>query len=524
MRPMRSTGFSIRRSPSCCSVWSRSRRSSLPCCTDRPSQRSASWAPRSRRCWSPPIGRTTGRSMSISRSSRRPRSGSPASACGAGSPSWESASAWHGCSPASMTCACRRSRRTHSTRWRGSGSPRCWSSPDSWSVQPVVERLVLPGGPSAGAIPDPDLAYTGFHLALGAFFALLFGAAGFLAQGRSERPLVPILWAASSALAPIAILIALYYRVAGWERSIPFAGLALVLAALFAVATETLARRAPRPGSAAAQAIYASGAVAALALSMTFALEKGWLTVALALMVPGIACVAAQRPLPMLRWLAAAIVTLVLARIGWEPRIVGPDVGTKPVFHWLVYRYRLPALAFWVGGHLLRKRADDAPARAVDAAAILFTVLLGFLQIRHLMNNGDVFVRRSGLAELALQVSVGLAMAIGIERLLGRTRSVIHDAAALIIAGLALAGIVFGLVLAENPLITGEPVGGTFFNLILLGYGLPAVLAIVLALIARTTRPLPYRATSAAVSVALSLLYLSLEVARLYHGPVLHMR
>lgn len=391
----------------------------------------------------------------------------------------------------------------------------------SWSVQPVVERLVLPGGPSAGAIPDPDLAYTGFHLALGAFFALLFGAAGFLAQGRSERPLVPILWAASSALAPIAILIALYYRVAGWERSIPFAGLALVLAALFAVATETLARRAPRPGSAAAQAIYASGAVAALALAMTFALEKGWLTVALALMVPGIAWVAAQRPLPMLRWLAAAIVTLVLARIGWEPRIVGRDVGTTPIFNWLLYGYGVPALAFWVGGHLLRKRADDAPARAVDAAAILFTVLLGFLEIRHLMNNGDVFVRRSGLAELALQVSVGLAMAIGLERLRGRTRSVIHDAAALIIAGLALAGIVFGLVLAENPLITGEPVGGTFFNLILLGYGFPAVLAIVLALIARTTRPMPYRATSAAVSVALALLYLSLEVTRLYHGPVL---
>src|SRR5712672_1538819 len=330
----------------------------------------------------------------------------------------------------------------------------------SWSVQPVVERLVLPGGPSAGAIPDPDLAYTGFHLALGAFFALLFGAAGFLAQGRSERPLVPILWAASSTLAPIAILIALYYRVAGWERSIPFAGLALVLAALFAVATETLARRAPRPGSAAAQAIYASGAVAALALAMTFALEKGWLTVALALMVPGIAWVAAQRPLPMLRWLAAAIVTLVLARIGWEPRIVGRDVGTTPIFNWLLYGYGVPALAFWVGGHLLRKRADDAPARAVDAAAILFTVLLGFLEIRHLMNNGDVFVRRSGLAELALQVSVGLAMAIGIERLRGRSRSVIHDAAALIIAGLTLAGIVFGLVLVKNPVTTGERVGG----------------------------------------------------------------
>ena len=33
-----------------------------------------------------------------------------------------------------------------------------------------------------------------------------------------------------------------------------------------------------------------------------------------------------------------------------------------------------------------------------------------------------------------------------------------------------------------NPMFTGEPVGGAFINLILLGYGIPAVLAIVLAM------------------------------------------
>jgi uncharacterized membrane protein len=391
----------------------------------------------------------------------------------------------------------------------------------AWAVEPITEHLVLPGGPTAGAIPDPATAYTGFHLALGAFFALLFGSSGYLAQGRSERPLVPLLWAATGALAPIAIMIALYYRVSGWERSFPFAGLALVLAALFAVAIETLARRAPRPGGASAQAIFASGSVAALALALTFALDKGWLTVALALMVPGIAWIAAQRRLPMLRWLAAVLAALVVARIGWEPRIVGDDVGTTPIFNWLLYGYGVPALAFWVGGHLLRRRADDVPARAVDAAAVLFTVLLCFLEIRHYINDGDVYADNTGLAELALQVSVGLAMAIGLERLRAGTRSIVHDVAALVIAGLSLAGIVLGLAIAENPIVTGEPVGGPAFNLILLGYGLPAVLAITLALIARTTRPMPYRATAAVASVGLALLFLSLEVTRAYHGPVL---
>ena len=61
--------------------------------------------------------------------------------------------------------------------------------------------------------------------------------------------------------------------------------------------------------------------------------------------------------------------------------------------------------------------------------------------------------------------------------------------------------------------------GGVFFNPILLGYGLPAILAIVLAMIARATRPMPYRALAATTAVVLALFYLTLEVRRLFHGP-----
>ena len=72
-----------------------------------------------------------------------------------------------------------------------------------------------------------------------------------------------------------------------------------------------------------------------------------------------------------------------------------------------------------------------------------------------------------------------------------------------------------------NPLLTRESVGGTFINLILLGYGIPAVLAIVLAMQTRDIRPPAYRIVAAGVAVLLMLSYLSLEVRRLYHGPVL---
>jgi len=192
-----------------------------------------------------------------------------------------------------------------------------------------------------------------------------------------------------------------------------------------------------------------------------------------------------------------------------------------PIFNWLLYGYGIPTAAFWLGGYLLRRRADDAPARMIDAGAILLTVLVVFLQIRHFINHGDIYRASASLAELALQVSVGLAMTIGLERLRLRTNSIVHDVGALLIAALTLAAIVLGLGFGENPLFSAEPVGGPFINLVLLGYALPAVLAAALALVSRGVRPKQYSAAAAVTAVALALAYLSLEVRTLYHGEVL---
>jgi uncharacterized membrane protein len=390
-----------------------------------------------------------------------------------------------------------------------------------WAVEIQYAHLVAPGGPVFGNVPEPEIATVGAHLTLGTAFAVLFGVMGFLAQGRSEQKIAPILWAASAVFTPLAIMIALYYRIYGFDRSIPFAAIALLIAAINAIATDMLSKREERPGMPEAIALFAVGSVAALALALTFALEKGWLTVGLALMVPGIAYISTQRPLPLLRALAAAAAVLVLLRIGWNPRIVGADVGTTPIFNWLLYGYGVPALSFWIAGYLLRKNADDVPSRMIDSGAILFTVLLAFVEIRHYITSGDIYRQTSGLNEIALHVSTGLAMAIGLERLRLRTNSIVHNVGAIVVAALALAAIVLGLALSENPLFTGRPVGGPFFNLILLGYGLPAVLAIILALVARATRPMEYRIVAAVTAVGLSILYLILEVRRLYHGPVL---
>src|SRR3989440_67374 len=384
-----------------------------------------------------------------------------------------------------------------------------------WAVNFDFYTLVAPGGPAVA--PDPSPVLYGTHLALGFGFAALFAGAGFLAQGRSTQPEPPIVWAATGVIAPIAILIALYCRIYGLERSLPFAALALLFAVLFAVATALLTKREPRPGLPSAAAIFATGSIAALALALTFALEQGWLTVALALMVPGTAWVAEKRPLPWLRWLCGILVALVMLRIAHEPRIVA-DVGTTPIFNWIFYGYGIPAISFWIAGWLLRRRADDLPARMVDSGATLFTVLTAFLEIRHYVYGGDIYHRSVALTEYALQACGGLAMAIGLERIRGRTHSMVHDLAAQIIAGLSLAIIVIGLMVDENPFLIDQKPGGYVFNIILLGYALPAMLAAALGLITRETRPQWYRTVAAVTAVTLALMDLSLEV-RIFFSP-----
>ncbi|MGB7885538.1 MAG: DUF2339 domain-containing protein [Xanthobacteraceae bacterium] len=113
----------------------------------------------------------------------------------------------------------------------------------------------------------------------------------------------------------------------------------------------------------------------------------------------------------------------------------GDDLGTTPIFNWLLYGYGIPAAAFWLGGWLMRKRADDLPTHIVDAGAMLFTVLLVVMEIRHYVTGGNIYAPMHGPTEIILYANVGLAMTIGLEHIRARTGSFIHNAGALIVGG-----------------------------------------------------------------------------------------
>ena len=390
-----------------------------------------------------------------------------------------------------------------------------------WAVRGNPDMLVLPGGPLPGIGPNATDGSVSLHLTTAAIFAAGFGVTGFLAQGRSVSAIIPVVWSAAAVFTPLALLVALYARIAQLDRSIPFAILAVILAATYGAATELLTRRDNRPGLAISTALFATGTLGALALALTFALEKGWLTIALALMSMGSAWISLQRPIPFLRSLSAILAGIVVLRIGYEPRIVGDAVGATPIFNWLLWGYGIPALSFWVASIFLRRRGDDAPLRMVESAAILFTVLLAFMEIRHAVNGGDVYRDTAGLTETALQICVALAMAIGLERLRIRTGSIVHNVGAVLLTVFAGLAIVAGLLFLDNPALWRISIDSEFINALLLGYALPAVLALLLSYAVAGRRSARYANTIAAGALVLALSYVTLEIRRLYHGPQL---
>jgi uncharacterized membrane protein len=102
------------------------------------------------------------------------------------------------------------------------------------------DMLVVPGGPLPGIGPNATDGSVSLHLVTAAIFAAGFGLTGFMAQSRFTATKITVLWAASAVFTPLALLVALYARVAHLDRSIPFAILAVLLAAVFAAATEYL--------------------------------------------------------------------------------------------------------------------------------------------------------------------------------------------------------------------------------------------------------------------------------------------
>ncbi|MGI9405166.1 MAG: DUF2339 domain-containing protein, partial [Hyphomicrobiaceae bacterium] len=228
------------------------------------------------------------------------------------------------------------------------------------------------------------------------------------------------IWGGIATAVPVLAFTYVYLRATHFEASLPYAIAGFGLAMAYGLLAERLDRVEEYADVAVPDRAWTVGALAAaasafVALALTIYLEKGWLTIGLAAMAPALAWISTQRPISILRWITAIIAAIVVARLLWDPRIVGDALGTTPIFNWILYGYGVPTLAFGVAAWLLLRDGDDLPAQIVRGAAMAFGATLVGMEIRHLMNGGNVFASRFGLAELATHTVSWLGFSLGLR-------------------------------------------------------------------------------------------------------------
>ncbi|UVF22041.1 DUF2339 domain-containing protein [Microvirga terrae] len=331
-------------------------------------------------------------------------------------------------------------------------------------------------------------------------------------------------WYAGAATAgPLLALIAAYWRVTDFEPSLSFALVAGGLALAFVLASQWLIRR--NPGDAPALRLglgaTASAALAGLALGLTFALDKGMLTVAFALTALGTAWIADRIAIPALRYAVGAIGVIILGRLIWDPTIVGGDPGPV-LINWLLWGYGVPALAFLAASRLLQRTGRDWTVRLTESLGIAFAAFLVFFEIRHALRAGDPLAATTDLLEIGLVATESFVFALVLTRLDVRHADPVYRWGSLIFRVLSLVLCAGGLLLVANPLLTEEEIpGGPIFNALIPAYLLPAILAAGLALVERRARPPLYSLSSAVLSLVLFSTYVGLAIRRIAAGPQL---
>jgi len=390
--------------------------------------------------------------------------------------------------------------------WPGLAAP----PPDSL-LSPVI----------AGVLRLPENVWSFLAFAACASLGVSLIAGIRLMRGRTFPVSTAGLYALAATATPLLALVLAYLRVKQFDASIHYGLAGVVLAALFALATDRFQRlEIPElPGTRLDTGAFAAAAIAALCFALVALLERGYLTVALAMTALGTATIAVRRDIPLLRHVVSVLAAVVLARIAWDPRIMGADVGRMPVLNWLLVGYGIPAAAFWQSARVLETKGHSLAPRIADAAAVLLAGLLCFFEIHHALHGGDALAPTTGHVEQGLLATIALGFSLTLMRMdLGRANLVFHWGA-MAFGALSAIIIVIGLGLERNPLFSGERVGGPVVaSTLLLGYLLPGLAAAILARAARTHRPAWYVSGIAVLALLLVFGYVTLEVRHIFQG------
>lgn len=354
-------------------------------------------------------------------------------------------------------------------------------------------------------------------LGLGAIFVLLGGF--FLKRfAEGEKPFAA-LWSLIMAATPLAIATISFINFGNWTldwlHGLYGIGLGLVLMALAEWQYRRSGDRLNLPTN-----ILAAGSFAAVVFALHVLTHDATATILLPVL--GIAYLLAGRlrNWPVLPWAMVAALIIAMGRIAWQPTIVDPsELGTTPVFNMLLAGYGIPAaLAAWAA-FTVRHSPSVRLRNALQALASFLVLLTIAILVRHAMNGGVLNDAVPTLGEQSIYTLLAIGASATLMALDLSATSPVFRYGSMVLGTLSVILILTTHLLGLNPFITGESTGRIpLFNLLLLGYLLPAFAYGGLALYARDRRPLPYVSMLAVAGAIMAFAWATLSVRRFWQG------
>lgn len=314
-------------------------------------------------------------------------------------------------------------------------------------------------------------------------------------------------WISLCLLAPLVWLTLGWLLLHGHESSGVWAIWTFLLGGLYGITAWQIERRGIGR-LAVVFAILAAHVSYSLAAVMWF--REASLTLALSVQFISLAWLARRYDMPDLYWLLKIALALVVARLTFNPWIVDYDATT----HWSFWTYGGATVCAIIASRLTRR--DQAMRPWLEAASLHLLVLFLGTELRYWLYDGDIFTRRFTMTEATLNTLLWGALSITYMLRAGASESLAwlyrwFARALLVLAGLSY----LSLVTYHNPWWGHHTVGNTpIFNLLLLAYAVPALLAVVIGRLPQLAPP----RWSFAIAAGGFLLFTGLEIRHLWQG------
>ena len=388
---------------------------------------------------------------------------------------------------------------------------------EAFSLAPVFAGLAVT---LAIFIADPGEVMARMQFSL--FFVLLFGLGGYAAM-REQQEKGPL--ATVAAFGPVLILTAQYYQAAGLDQSI---GWALAMFALVFANIVMLVGLCDQTGdfdkAPGAVASFVIGATLASSLSIAIGFEGLMMSAALGVQAPVLAYLWLRYRLPALKYGAVVLAILSSLRLLLLPEIADYSFGGWPIINMLIPGYLAPAAGFWFAARWFERGGLQRTSRVIqglEAGAISLFAAFVSLQIRHLLNDGEIDAGRFSLLEVSLQVINWVSISAFLRWRFGDQLTRIRRYAELGLISIAAVFSFAYLLTSDNPWWGGGPeiAGPPVFNLLLIAYLAPALAFGAAAYVTRRSGAIFQARLAGLFGALLGFVWLVLTIRHVFHAP-----